>query len=177
VADTKAKDVKDNDDELERAKAAASDAPTPRVMVVPGNDLRGYIGVSPEYMNYANETDKPIITEDEAYLYTDMDQEAVEATRQQPSGDGLEVADNWAPAVAEDTLTGAVVPPRRRDEEPDEDEVDPYAPGPQDEGPREQMTVDRSEPGVVRPVAAEPAEKTNPPAKKATKAAERPQIS
>lgn len=171
MADTEANDV-NNDEALERAKAAASDAPTPRSMVVPGNDLRGYIGVSPEYMNYANETDKPILTEDEAYLYTDMDQEAVEATRQGANVEGVDRPDNWAPSVAEDTLTGTVVPPPRRDEETDEDAVDPYAP----DEPRRGDGVDRSEPGVVRPLSAAEKEEQRSQEPQSAQPVERPPL-
>lgn len=37
---------------------------------VQGNDISDYIGVSPEYMTYANETDKPINTDYEALQFT-----------------------------------------------------------------------------------------------------------
>lgn len=33
---------------------------------VEGNDLSGYVGVSPEYATYANETEKPSLTDEEA---------------------------------------------------------------------------------------------------------------
>lgn len=70
--------------------------PGPRVMVVPGNDLTGYLGVSPEYMNYANPTEKPILTEEEAMLFTNLSDEQIEATRSHESE-----FENEAPAVAE----------------------------------------------------------------------------
>jgi hypothetical protein len=38
---------------------------------LPGNDVSGYIGVSPEYMNYANEYDKPGNTDYELLQHTD----------------------------------------------------------------------------------------------------------
>lgn len=37
---------------------------------VEGNDTSGYIGVSPEYMTYANETEKPLLTSQEEWDYT-----------------------------------------------------------------------------------------------------------
>lgn len=39
---------------------------------VEGNDTSGYIGVDPEYMTYANETEKPHLTDEERYDYTDQ---------------------------------------------------------------------------------------------------------
>lgn len=37
---------------------------------VEGNDPRDYIGVDPEYQTYANEYDKPILTDNERWDYT-----------------------------------------------------------------------------------------------------------
>lgn len=37
----------------------------PRNFTLEGNDTSGYVGVDPEYRNYANETDKPYLTDDE----------------------------------------------------------------------------------------------------------------
>jgi hypothetical protein len=39
---------------------------------VPGNDTSGYIGVSPEYMTYANETERPRLTDLEKWNHTDQ---------------------------------------------------------------------------------------------------------
>lgn len=39
--------------------------PEARAFAVEGNDLSGYVGVSPEYRTYANETDKPMLSDDE----------------------------------------------------------------------------------------------------------------
>lgn len=36
-----------------------------RLFAVEGNDTSGYVGVSPEYRNYANEADRPILTDAE----------------------------------------------------------------------------------------------------------------
>lgn len=41
-----------------------------RDYTVEGNDTSGYIGVSPEYMTYANETEKPLLTAQEEWDYT-----------------------------------------------------------------------------------------------------------
>lgn len=49
-------------------EAASREAPQDgRDYTVEGNELDGYVGVSPEYMNYANETEKPeiVISDDE----------------------------------------------------------------------------------------------------------------
>jgi hypothetical protein len=37
-----------------------------RSFEVEGNDTSGYIGTSPEYMNYADETSKPFLAEDDS---------------------------------------------------------------------------------------------------------------
>lgn len=37
-----------------------------RDFAVEGNDLDGYVGVSPEYQNYANETEAPVEADDSA---------------------------------------------------------------------------------------------------------------
>ena len=39
---------------------------------VEGNDISGYLGVSLEYMTYANETEKPILTDQEKWDYTNQ---------------------------------------------------------------------------------------------------------
>lgn len=39
---------------------------------VEGNDVGGYLGVSPEYMTYANETEKPLLTDQEKWDYTNQ---------------------------------------------------------------------------------------------------------
>lgn len=39
--------------------------PEARNFAVEGNDLRGYIGVDPEYMTYADDTHKPYSTDEE----------------------------------------------------------------------------------------------------------------
>jgi hypothetical protein len=142
VADTEGQDQ--NKDERDD-KVEAPVAPVPRVMVVPGNDLRGYIGVSPEYMNYADPTQKPYLTQDEARLYTTMDEEALQ--EEMPDVEGYDRQDNEKHFVAEDTATGAVAP-RHRDDEPDG--PDPYADPAQE---RQADGLDRSEPGVVKPAA------------------------
>lgn len=40
-------------------------------MTVEGNDLSGYVGVDPMYQHYANETEKPYLTDDERELMVD----------------------------------------------------------------------------------------------------------
>jgi hypothetical protein len=49
---------------------------------VAGNDVSGYLGVDNEYMNYADETQKPSLTEEEQYLFlpapVDEEDESVE---------------------------------------------------------------------------------------------------
>lgn len=44
----------------------------PRQFALPGNDVSGYLGVDPEYMTYANETEKPYLTPQEMWDYTDQ---------------------------------------------------------------------------------------------------------
>jgi hypothetical protein len=39
---------------------------------VEGNDVRDYYGVDPEYRTYANDTDKPIMTDTERFTFTDQ---------------------------------------------------------------------------------------------------------
>lgn len=39
---------------------------------VEGNDVGGYLGVSPEYMTYANDTEKPLLTDQEKWDYTNQ---------------------------------------------------------------------------------------------------------
>ena len=39
---------------------------------VEGNDVSGYLGVDPEYMTYANETERPHLTDQERYDFTDQ---------------------------------------------------------------------------------------------------------
>lgn len=52
-----------------------------RSWAVEGNDTSGYVGVDPEYRNYANETEKPILTEkdrdfmDTMGMQSDVDRE------------------------------------------------------------------------------------------------------
>jgi len=36
-----------------------------RDFTIEGNDTSGYVGVDPEYRNYANETDRPYLTDEE----------------------------------------------------------------------------------------------------------------
>lgn len=46
---------------LDEEKQQAGEAPsTGRDVAVEGNDTSDYVGVSPEYMTYANETEKPL---------------------------------------------------------------------------------------------------------------------
>ena len=85
-------------DEQKVAEEFAAANPGPRVMVVPGNDLSGYLGVAPEYMNYADPNSKPYQTEEEAYKYTGLSDDQVLATRERESE-----FENERPAVAEDT--------------------------------------------------------------------------
>lgn len=83
--------------------------PGPRSFAVPGNDLTGYIGVAPEYMTYASPNQKPLLTEEEAYLYTNLSDEQIEATRNRTLPDGVELPKNERPAVAEDTAGSTAV--------------------------------------------------------------------
>ena len=88
----------DEKTEEQRAAEVAAANPQPRVMVVEGNDVSGFIGVAPEYANYGTPAGKPYLTEEEAYKYTTLSDDQVLATR-----DRDYEYDNERPAVAEDT--------------------------------------------------------------------------
>lgn len=59
------KDDKAEDNKQPNATAEYLGLPDARNFAVEENDLGGYIGVSPEYMTYADETQKPISTDEE----------------------------------------------------------------------------------------------------------------
>jgi hypothetical protein len=61
---TEAKD-KSTERTLENQTADYLGVDDARNLAVEGNDLNGYIGVSPEYMSYADETHKPFSTPEE----------------------------------------------------------------------------------------------------------------
>jgi len=97
--DSKTKTDKKKDDD-----APVEVAPAPRSYAVPGNDLTGYIGVAPEYMNYADPSHKPYLTEREAMLFTNLTDEDIEATRDDVrNAEDLGIQENERPTVAEDT--------------------------------------------------------------------------
>ena len=50
-----------------------------RDFAVEGNDLSGYVGVSPEYMNYANETEAPLRGDDDEVQAAVADHDALVA--------------------------------------------------------------------------------------------------
>jgi hypothetical protein len=137
-------DSKNQTEQEDRAKEEAYTGPVPRDFAVPGNDLTGYIGVAPEYMNYADPTHKPYLTEEEAWLYTNLDDEAIDATRNRTTPDGVEVPENEMPAVAENTA-GSVSGAMRRREDRDSEEQNSDKEG--DVSQNEEKL--KSEPGVV----------------------------
>lgn len=57
---------------------------------VEGNDVSGYIGVSPEYMTYANETERPLLTSQEEWNYT-HNLDHLEGNEPDESGESVEV--------------------------------------------------------------------------------------
>lgn len=69
-----------------------------RSFAIEGNDTSGYVGVDPEYRNYANETDRPILSDETVEHMKEhghlTDDEAVE------QGRGL-----WAPTSGEGDST------------------------------------------------------------------------
>lgn len=77
---TDQQDPQVTDEELEAAGAAEKDeVVVPDHVVeggrdyrVEGNDVSGYLGVDVEYQTYANETEKPILTDTEKWDYTDQ---------------------------------------------------------------------------------------------------------
>lgn len=100
----------DNDQKEENRDEPVVVGPVPRNFAVPGNDLTGYLGTADEYMNYADPSHKPYLTETEAYLYTNLDDEDIQATRDRRSyPEGYEVPKNEMPAIAEDTWDEAAV--------------------------------------------------------------------
>lgn len=52
---------------------------------VKGNDLSGFRGVSPEYMTYASETEKPVAKKDDKKKDEPKRSEAPKATQSAPS--------------------------------------------------------------------------------------------
>lgn len=68
-----------------------------RSFTIPGNDTSGFVGVDPEYMNYASETDKPRLTK--------KDMRALVA-----SGE-FEFVDVQVPADKAEEINGFVVDP------------------------------------------------------------------
>lgn len=71
------------DENLESTEEASPDEPVEEYVPqhvldggrdyrVEGNDVSGYIGVDPEYMTYANLGEKPILTDDEKWDYTNQ---------------------------------------------------------------------------------------------------------
>lgn len=73
-----------------------------RSFTIEGNDTSGYVGVDPEYRNYANETDRPILSDEVRERMKEhghlTDDEAVE------QGRGL-----WSPPGGEGTPEATVV--------------------------------------------------------------------
>lgn len=104
--------AEDKTDEQKAAEEFAAANPGPRDMTVPGNDLTGYIGVAPEYMNYATPAGKPYLTEEEAYRFTNLSDDQVLATRDREFED-----ENERPAVAEDTGFDFAANKKREEEE------------------------------------------------------------
>lgn len=72
----------------------------PRNFTLEGNDTSGYVGVDAEYRNYANETDRPILTDDEReHLKTVgqlTDDEQLAAQQEQPADEQVEESDKDA---------------------------------------------------------------------------------
>ncbi len=98
VADTKAKAKTE-----EKKDEQIAVVPGPRSFAVPGNDLTGYLGVSPEYMTYANPTDKPLMTEAEAWDYTHLTDEEIKAIQDRKPNKDLGVSEHEAPAIVPGT--------------------------------------------------------------------------
>lgn len=101
MADVQPQDHDDRDEDNQDEQPVVGSAP--RSFTVPGNDVTGYLGVAPEYMNYADPTNKPYMTETEAYLYTNLTNDQIEATRNRTMPDGMELPKNEMPAIAENT--------------------------------------------------------------------------
>lgn len=79
---------------------------------VAGNDVSHYLGVDNEYMNYADETQKPMLNDEEAWLYlpAPVDEKAVEVDEEAvEDGDEDEDEDEHRPTP----LPGDFVEPSR----------------------------------------------------------------
>lgn len=77
---------------------------------VAGNDVSGYLGVDPEYMNYADETQKASLTEDEKFLFlpgTDW----YEGGDEESSSEELDLADDDAESHDDDDEKKTYVEP------------------------------------------------------------------
>lgn len=80
VESTEAEEVQDDETEENNAEQVDERRPyvhpegTPVILDDSGKpqDVGDYIGVSPEYMNYANQYDKPILTDQERLQFTDQ---------------------------------------------------------------------------------------------------------
>lgn len=125
-----------SEDETEVASDAAVDSPvnppsdeevavTGRDYRLEGNDVSGYIGVDVEYQNYANETEKPLLTDLEKWTYTNqldhlegnMDEEKTDETADEtpadetPEGKSDESGDQTPSHNPPVSVPGAVITP------------------------------------------------------------------
>lgn len=85
---------------------------------VAGNDTSHYLGVDNEYMNYADETQKPSLTEEEQFLYLPVpvdesveDEAEVEADEDEAESDDDEDAEEYRPTPLPGDFVEAEKPP------------------------------------------------------------------
>lgn len=87
---------------------------------VEGNDVRDYVGVDPEYMTYANETEKPHLTHQERYDYTNQ-YEHLEGNYPDEEADEAQVSNREASASGQETSVGA------KESQPEAVNLNPFA--------------------------------------------------
>lgn len=68
---------------------------------VEGNDVSGYIGVDPEYMTYANPGDKPHLTDQERFMFTDQFDHLEGNADHEVADEEVEAGETEGPAVSE----------------------------------------------------------------------------
>lgn len=135
AASTKATDDDRTDNEKTVTEAEVPAAPQVadgRNWQLSGNDTSGYVGVSPEYRNYASETERPILTDAErermreAGLYTDDQLAAYPAEPVQD--DRVEEVETDTPDDAGEGQADAGIEPKSTEEQPAEEQSEDEKP-------------------------------------------------
>lgn len=110
-------------DEADRGKGGTNEFVPDHVLAggrdfrVEGNDVSGYIGVDPEYQTYANEHDKPLLTDVERFNLTDQYDHLIgNADDEVEAAEGDEAAESAE--ETEEPETAAPVAERRDGDKP-----------------------------------------------------------